>query len=251
MDLEYDVPESQKDLVSSDVLVFLLVLIILVYSIGVYLHTNILITAKKEKDVSYQLDVVNSVVILFHFAHFIIIAGAKFLIKDLYTHTGEWLCYTSKFVRLLGGLQVASQSLVISLLKYSIIVCHEKTRAIGRGKVQNVFLVLNMLYPICIIGSFAVAKNNFLTIYDNASEGNSCLVKISATNETIFDKNQHHTKLFNICDMIELPNQKPSELIFNVGKKSICWISLISVYLNACNIPEAFIYCLIFRFMRR
>ena len=74
------------------------ILAICFYVIGMYLHTKIIIICKKEKQVTWKLDITNSISLMVAFTYNILLHFATYMIPDLYLVTGEWFCYASKVI---------------------------------------------------------------------------------------------------------------------------------------------------------
>ena len=102
--------------------IILSLIIICFYGIGLFLHTKIILLSKKEKDLTWKLDIVNSVFLLIYYGFSIVIHTMTYFIPNIYLITGEWLCYVSKFLLHYGLLYTTGHSMVIALLKYNIIV---------------------------------------------------------------------------------------------------------------------------------
>ena len=72
---------------SVQILMFLLV--VCIYGGGVFIHTKIIQVSRREKEISWMLDVTNSVVFIFHFAHIIIMYEITYIVQDLYLYLGD------------------------------------------------------------------------------------------------------------------------------------------------------------------
>ena len=71
---------------------------IFILAIGVYLSFKIIKTSVKEKSNTWKLDISNSVVLIAHHTHCLLMEFITYIVPDLYIHTGEWFCYSSKVV---------------------------------------------------------------------------------------------------------------------------------------------------------
>ena len=97
-------------------------LVISIYCIGIYLHINIIKISKKEKEATWKMDIANSVVLLMHFGFSIFIHSVTYYGQDLYLFSGVWFCYASKVILHYDIIYTQAHSMVVSILKYSIIV---------------------------------------------------------------------------------------------------------------------------------
>ena len=91
-----------------------------IFVVGLFFHTKVVCVSKKDKDVTWELDITNSIILVFHYGHAIIMNGVTMFVKDLYTYTGTWFCYASKAISLLGNTHSTGHSFVIAIMKYVI-----------------------------------------------------------------------------------------------------------------------------------
>ena len=252
METEHSVDNNEAGSVNNSLVVILIVILIFMYFIGVYLHTKIIQTSKRDKTLTWKLDIVNSISVLFHFPIAIIMFIVTYLKLDLKSdicsYIGPWICYVIKIIIFMGRNYIVSHSLIICLMKYCIIVFHDKVREVGKHMVETIFVWMDVLYPIFIYVLFNVTKkdNNFIAnlyqeqYYYPRKQG---MILDVNTNKTV-------SKLFNACKY-EPFEQISFHYIFNISKTTLCWISAISILLNSLNILEAFLYFKTFRFMNR
>ena len=90
------------------------VLVVCAYIIGIYLHSRVILVCKKEKEMTWKLDILNSCVVLINYGHVIIMYSLTYLVTDLPSFTGNWFCYISKALTLYGNTLVISHSFLIS-----------------------------------------------------------------------------------------------------------------------------------------
>ena len=225
------------------------VLVLCLYTLGIYLHSKIITTSKRDKEMTWKLDIVNSTVLSFHYGHVLIMKGITYLVKDLHFYTGSWFCYLSKVITISGNALVTGHSLIIALMKYIMIVHHIKVRRYGQEKVKKIFLCINIIYPIYIQCFFHIVRPDFLFVYDGISQANRCLEKSDLTAGD--DSNKTATKLHDICKLDVPSDPISAEFLLYLFRTGICWFHIVIVYFNVFNITEAFVYCAIFNFMRR
>ena len=222
---------------------------VFVYAIGVVLHSKVILASKRDKEMTWKLDIVNSVMLIIHYAHVIIMYGITFLITDLYMYTGSWFCYASKAITMYGNVHVTGHSLIIALMKYVIIVQYVRVRKFGQNRVNRIFFWINFIYPAYILGIFSLVRPDLLFVYDSISQANRCLGKSDSNfNQSI---NTSAIKLHNICDISPPLGQSSFPYGVYIFRKVVCWLHVVLTYFNVWNILELFIYCLIFNFMRR
>ena len=144
----------------------------------------------------------------------------------------------------MGRIYITSHSLIISLMKYCIVVCQEKVRVVGKHKVENLFLFLDILYPTMVFGTLRLIKKDNTFASDPYQEEFFHQKSITNTNETI-------VKLFDACTFDEEFDEISIPYIFYIVRTIVCWILSISIFLNSINVLEVFFYYMIFRCMNR
>ena len=222
-------------------------IVVTIYIIGFYLHTRLIKFTKKDKDMCWMMIITNSLFILGHFAHTIIMYALTYLLDNLHTYTGSWFCYTSKTLSLIGNAHLGCHSLVIAVMKYVMIVRHSKVQSIGKDRMKRIFVAINIIYPVFVLAIFIMINPNFLYLLDSISQANRCLGKSDLYSE----QNKTVIKMHHICKF-SLPHSSWTfQNVFDLIKSVICWINLGIIYLNLWNILEAFVYFSIFRFMWR
>ena len=229
------------------ILMFLLV--VCIYGGGVFLNTKIIQVSRREKEISWMLDVTNSIVLMFHFAHIIIMYEITYLVQDLYLYLGEWYCYVSKALTMIGNAHTTQNSFIMALLKYIMILHFQTATEKRKAHINYILFTLNIIYPFFVVGIFFMVMPDFIIRFDGVSQANRCLgkpeVKVNATNHD-------HVKIYNACTFIIAPVQDVSlQYIFYLIRKSICWLHVVIIYLNMGNILEMIMYYRIFAFMRR
>ena len=216
-----------------------------IYGCGVFLHIKIIQVSKREKDMSWMLDVTNSIIFIAHFAHTIFMHGITYVVQNMYLYTGEWYCYLSKAFSMLGIFHSIQNSFVIALLKYIMIVHFQPPHGRRKEYAQYLFFALNLIYPFFVFGVFLLLMPDFIIRYDGISQANRCLGIPEV-------KMKDHVKIYNACSIIACPDENiSSKYFFYLTRKSICWIHVGITYLNSGNILEMLLYFRIFAFMHR
>ena len=219
------------------------------FIVGVYLHSKIIITSKRDKQMTWKLDVVNSLVIFFHYANILTMKGITYLVKDLHVYTGSFFCYVIKVITFSGNTLTTGHSLIIAVMKYTMIVHDIKVRAFGKDKMKKIFLWINIFCPIYWLLFFNIVRPDFLFVFDGISQVNRCLGKSDLMASD--DSNKTALKLHDMCKFEIPPNPFSAEYSLYIFRTGICWFHIVIVYCNVFSIIEAFIYCRIFIFMRR
>ena len=241
--------DADPQSINKSIQISMCVLVVFLYLIGVNIHSKVISASKQDKQVTWKLDVTNSFILIFYYANNIVMNGLTILVNDLYLYTGPWFCYAYKFLSIYCNAYATGHSLIIALMKYVIIVKYVRVRKSGEENVKRIFFWTNLIYPAYIIGMFTLARPDFLIAYDGVSPANRCLGKsdiISSQNS-----NQSATKLHNICELAAPLNKISFEYMIYGGRTTICWLHIVIGYSNCWNVLEFFIYCAIFKFMRR
>ena len=210
------------------------------YVLGIYLHAKIIIICKKEKEVTWKLNIANSVFVIATFTYNILLRLSIYMIPDLYLVTGEWFCYTSKVVIHYSMLYNVGHSMVISLMKYIVIVHDERIRPY-KQHVLETFFWMNMLHPAISIIFHVVVIPEFYVVYGGFRQVNSC-----------FGNPQlNSSNLFSVCDIIEPPTDDTLSYSIYIIKWLLCNLQALVNYLIAFNAFDILIYCKIFAYGKR
>ena len=248
MDTEKSENYTNEIPLNTSLVIILIIIMVIVYSIGLYLHTRIITVSKKDKAITWKLDILNSICILFYFN----IAFVMFLVTylkvaskiDICSYTATWICYGLKLIVFTGRMYIISHSLIISLMKYCNIIFQEKVRAVGKHRIENLFLFLDVLYPTMVFGIIRLIKKDETFPNDPFQEEFFHQKSITNTYKTT-------GKLFDACSFDEAFDEISIPYIFYILRMTFCWILSISIFLNSINILEVFFYYKIFRYMNR
>jgi len=233
----------------TSVQILMCLLAVCIFGGGAFLHIKIIQVSRREKAMSWMLDVTNSIIFMLHFAHVIIMYGITYLVQDLYLYLGEWYCYVSKALTMIGNAHTTQNSFVMALLKYIMIRHFQTANEKRKAHINYILFTLNIIYPFFVVGIFFMVMPDFIIRFDGVSQANRCLgkpeIKVNATNHD-------HVKIYNACTFIVGADQDMSLQYFcNLIRKCICWLHVIIIYLNMGNILEMIMYCRIFAIMSR
>ena len=229
--------------------IFLGGMVLCTYIIGVYLLVKLIKTSIKDKEMTWMMDICNSIFLLLHFAHSIIMNTLTYVIENVHTYTGSWFCYTSKSLTIIGDANMTGHTFIIAIMKYVRIVHHEKIRLIGKEKAQRIFLSINIIYGLYIFAFFNIINPDFLFVYDGISQANRCLGKSEIFSGN--DVNKTAVKLHDTCEMVTPYDPGSFRYFVDLSRSVICWFHIILIYLNLWNILEGLLYYFTFKFMWR
>ena len=227
-----------------------IVVVLCVYAVGVYFHIKIIKVSLKDKDITWKMDITNSCMLLFHGMHDIFMHSITYLIQDLYTYTGEWFCYTSKVLVNYGNMYMFGHSLVLSIMKYILIVKWQTTREFGKEKLIKIFFWINIMHPLFRILFQLIISPDYFWEYDGYPQFDRCLG--DPKDNLAPNNNKSLTKLHDLCGLIvEPPRVNYLQYTVYICRLSCCWLNVVFIYLVVWNLIEILFYCQTFAFMRR
>jgi hypothetical protein len=234
-----------------DLYSFILAMLVLcICLIGLYLHVKIIRISKKEKEMTWKLDITNSCILIFNFTHSILMENITYIVPNLYTHTGEWFCYASKVVSYYGYNYTIGHSMIVSILKYILIVHWKKSRDFGKENVKEVFFWINIFYSLFMILIHLSVEPEFFSVWDGFARIDRCLG--DPKNNWGPDSNRTQTKLHNICqNFIEPSPDKYFAYTIHIIRTGVCWVHIVFWYLVLWNVFEVVAYFRIFATIQR
>ena len=236
------------------ILIALMVVAVLIYCLGVYFHVKIIQASRKDKDLTWKMDIANSIIIILTFLLSIFMHTITYIIKDLYLYTGEWFCYLFKVIANYTTFYMFGHALIISLMKHTIIVHWQKAREWGNEKVAMVCFWINIIHPAISILSWLCIRPDFFWAYDGMAQIDRCLgdpKDMWVDNFENVMENKSLTKLHNLCQMNTPSQQDYTEYIIHTIKTCSCWLNVGYFYGAGTNLLEMIVYFKLFVFMHR
>ena len=172
-----------------------------------------------------------------------------FFVEDLYMYTGVWFCYTAKVINYYLFMYAIGHSLIVSILKYVIIVHWEKAREFGKEKVVEIFFWVNFLHPTLMIIFQLMIRPDFFWAYDGMAQIDRCLG--DPKHNWVPGSNKSLTKLHNLCEFVAPNQDNYLDYIIYACRTFFCGLTVALFYLILWNVFEMFLYSKIFGFMRR
>ena len=225
-----------------------------IYFAGVYFHVKIIQVSKNDKDLTWKLDMTNSIATIIIFCLSIFMHCITYIIRDLYLYTGQWFCHLFKVISLYSNLYLWGHALIISLTKYTIIVHWQKAREWGNAKVAMVYFWIDIMHPGIFIFILWCIRPDFFWAWDGMAQIDRCLgdpKDVWVENFETLMENRSLTKLHNLCQMIAPPKEYYVEYIIHIIRTCSCWLYVGCYYGIASNLFEMAVYCKLFVFMRR
>ena len=238
----------------STVLIALTVVALLIYFVGIYFHVKIIQVSKKDKDLTWKIDIANSIMMLFIFLQSIFMHLITYIISDLHMYLGEWFCYVFKVIAFYSDFYLFGHAFFISLTKYTVIVYWQKAREWGNEKVAMVYFWINIIHPFISIIIWLCIRPDFFWAYDGKKHIDRCLGDPKDLWVESFEKLMENKSLTNhhqLCQMAASPNQDYIRYIIHIVRTCSCWLHVGYHYGTITNLLEMAVYCRIFVFMRR
>ena len=218
------------------------VISIFIYIIGLSLHAKIILISKKEKWITWKLDVANSSLIIVHYANIILIHTTNIISSGFHLYIGRWFCYTSSAMVYYGVLYVTGHTFVVALMKYFIIVRWTLVRRLGKERVKQIFFLLNLIHPLFMILLHLMVRPTFFRDLDRFAKIDGC--KLTTADTTA----NGNLLSFQLCSFTSPLNDNYLDYTFYVLKTLLCVIQTILLLLIALNVFEVILYRKIFIF---
>ena len=232
------------------ILLTYLIVSLLAYVAGIYFHSKIIKVSLKDKEMSWQLDIIYSGVKIFvnTFAYFLY--GVTYITPNLHYFTGEWFCYASKLILHYNYRIIAYYTLTVAILKYVVIVHWQWARGYGHDKIKKIFsIILCVCIPMINILLYFAVRPDFLWAYDINKQVDLCLG--DPKGNWAEGTNQTQTKLHMLCLQIEPATEDLFQYFLSYLRKGICWFQVIFFYLTLWNLLDCAVYIKIFSSMKR
>ena len=220
---------------------------VLIYVIGVYLHTKKVKICWKEGEVAGKLEITNSIISIIHWFFVITIYGITHVVKDLHGYTGKWFCYSSKIILSIGDAHIMGHSFFIAFLKFMVInyAGPDNTR---KEKFKKICFVLNLLYGVIVVGILNMVRPDYIFVY-HSSMADRCFGR-SGT----IKSNDNTSSAANLVQLCNIPGPAPDfsfDYVIHEIRNAVCWVDVTFIYLNGANVLEAICYCRTFMVMHR
>ena len=232
-----DIYYSEKHSILSDIVASLVATGL--YTVGVYFHTKIITVSKKEKDLTWKIDIAHSFITLFTFTYYFVMGALTYLIPDVYLLTGEWFCYGGKFIGYATITYISRHSLIIALLKYFIIMKQERADV---EKLKKVFLWIDLIHPMIDMTLIMILNPEFYV----SNEGSVRYVSRCLGKPTMKGSIGN-----SVCKNIKFFGRKDILHVFNALRNIPCISVVVLRWIMNYNILEMFLYFRIFAHMRR
>lgn len=217
---------------------------VLLFGLGLLLQVKIIITARKEKDTTWQIYMTHSIVLIIYYAFTISFDAVMYFVPSLSSYTGIWLCYIASFVTLYCVYSITIRSLLVSIMKFAFIVHDEKIRELGTPKAQKIFLWIFVCFPL-----FWTVCAILTSDWDAFSSLNTCFGQQEQVLARYNTSSGNIMKFF-FCDLDDKGEGGTHTYVLYIIKQCCCVFKSIVTAIISSNLPEAFFYHKTFRRMR-
>ena len=236
------------------IIIALMIAAVVIYFFGVYFHVKIIKASRKDKDLTWKLDIANSIILLLHFFQSIFMHTITFIVKDLHLYTGKWFCYLFKAIANYTTFYMYGHAFIISITKYTIIVHWQAAREWGNEKMAMLYFWINIASPAISILIWLCIRPDFFLAYDGMAQIDRCLGDPKDIWVDNFEKvmeNKSLTKIHNLCQMYTPSQQDYTEYIIHIFRTCSCWLHVGYYYGSGTNLLEMIVYVRLFIFMHR
>ena len=211
------------------------------YAIGSFLHIKIIRVSIVEKDLTWKIDIANSVFTLVYYGFSIFFHSITNMVPDLYKWTGASFCYFSKVFLHYGLLYIITHSMMISMLKYFVIVRTGAATDKVKKNLKMRFFWINLLHPLAFISIHLMITPDFYVQYGGFATVNQCLGILKPSK----------TKVIDFCSFVKPSEDYSLANFLYVSKRTICFGQAIYMYVVALNVFDIVFYIAIFQHMKR
>ena len=222
--------------------------LIVIFLIGLYLQIQIIILSKREKNVTWRIDICNSIVMIFFYSFRISFEVITHFIPILHPYTGRWFCYLALFINMFGAISVISHSMIVSVYKYIYIVHNGLVRYIGVNKISIASMWFSLFLPVMLTLMFVMRPTipSYSSIYN-------CLGMEVEKSIHVNESSAIKVKRLLFCgfDDFSVMEYGLMDYFINIINIMGCFISILVVVVIIANIIEALLYYKIFSFIQR
>jgi hypothetical protein len=140
--------------------------------------------------------------------------------------------------------------MIVSLLKYILIVHWKRSRDFGKDKVKTTFFWINIFYAGVMICIHLFIRPDFFWIYARFARVDRCLGDPNSNWGTNSTRTQY--KLNTICEMlVKPPDDDYFAYTIYIIRSFVCYPQVVFEYFVTWNVLEMVVYCRLFAIMRR
>ena len=217
---------------------------------GVFLQVKVITVLKRDQAMTWEINLVHSVVMIFYFSFISIINSVNYIQISFYQYQlfdDPLFRYLVLSVMFFGISEMGFHSLYISIYKYIFIVHRETVIRVGEQRTKR------LLIRTYFTGLFAwtlayIVRPNFDPLQNNLGGSVSSVTPNSTSIQSRMDS---FTLSFVSCGIRDLDPENIGNIVVNVLTKVVCTGQVIITYAVSINVLEIFFYLRIFGHMNR
>ena len=223
-----------------------------IFAIGVFLQVKVIAVLKRDQAMAWEVNLVHSVVMIFHFTFVSSIYSVNCIQINVYHYQlfdYPIFRYLVLSVMFFGISEMGFHSLYISMYKYIFIIHHETVIRIGVQRTKKVLLWTYFTGLFAWALAYIVRPN-----FDPLQNTLGCRISnvSGATNGiSIQSTIDSFTRNLVSCGIKDLDPENLGNIVVNVLTKVVCTGQVIVTYAVAINVLEIFFYLRIFGHMNR
>ena len=235
-----DVGETDTEVGDLKTAIVWIVILSVLYLVGLFLNIRIILISKKEKDITWKIDIAHSVVLIIYYLVRIVMETVSYTLPNLHIYTGKWFCYFFLCIKWYGVTSIAGYSTMISRMKYLLIV-----RNFGKEKTTQITFWCNLLYP-AVFGALFMLRPGF----DAFLVVNSCF-GVDDKAMSRFNQSYSSFQRFFLCGTYDDTHEYFLNYFIYIVSQVYCVVQAAVTYTIGLNILDFYLYYKIFSYMRR
>jgi hypothetical protein len=213
----------------------------ILFLVGLFINIKIAILEWKNREAkTWQVQIVYSVCGTIYFAFELPFSSVSNAIPNISEYTGDWFCNLATFIITYGIIIFTTNSLLVSIMKYTFIVHPFKVLKWGHEKIQKIFLATYLAVPF-VMAVIQIATKDFES-YTNLR------MCFGLKNEDLV---KNTWKRLFLCNLKEMGIDASANIHLGNSIQLFCVLKQIIAYIITSNIMEAFFYRKIFTKMKR
>ena len=220
------------------------------FIIGVFLQVKVIAVLKRDQAMTWEINLVHCVVMIFHFSFVSIINAVNYIQISFYhyqLYDDPIFRYLVLSVMFFGISEMGFHSLYISMYKYIFILHREAVIRVGEQRTKT--LLLWTYFTGLIAWTLAyIVRPNFDPLQNNLGRSVSSGTPNTTSIQSAIDS---FTLSFVSCGIRDLDPENIGNIVVNVLTKVVCTGQVIITYAVSINVLEIFFYLRIFGHMNR
>ena len=216
---------------------------VVLFCIGLLAQIKIVLVCYADKNKTWKIHIFHAIATTLIFATRIIFKAVMDISPYVCIIIGSWIGHIYNFVSLYGFIAISCHTLVIAIMKFVFCVHAMKARAFGESRIENIFLWINILFPLILC--MEVLLTNKSLSYNHVYV-NKCVDRELWTNSTVDNTPSIHKLLkYPFENNLEVPKVA---LLIQIALRILLAAGII---ISGSNLIEGVLYYKIFKAMKR